>query len=129
MASSEQAPKLDPLVPDDPRVKHLDAKIGEYNYHYMFAEPKKELLGTVLLTHGWPDLGMAWRYQVPFLTALGLRVIVPDLLGYGKTSAPADLGEYTLKKMAGHLIALVDQVIGEDETGEQIIVGGHELVL
>ncbi|KAI1861184.1 hypothetical protein JX265_009803 [Neoarthrinium moseri] len=119
MAAASQAKAL---VPDDPSVQHLDAKIGPYNYHYMLSSPPSPV-ATVLLVHGWPDLGMAWRYQVPFLTSLGLRVIVPDMLGYGRTSAPADFEEYSLKKLSGHLAQLVEQVVGK---GEKVILGGHD---
>lgn len=113
---------VDSLVPDDPRVQHLDAQIGPYNYHYMLACPANPV-ATILLVHGWPDLGMAWRYQIPFLTSLGLRVIAPDMLGYGKTSAPEDKNEYTFKKISGQLKELVEQVVGK---GEKIILGGHD---
>jgi soluble epoxide hydrolase / lipid-phosphate phosphatase len=113
---------VDALKPDDPRVQHLDAQIGSYNYHYMLATPENPV-ATILLVHGWPDLGMAWRYQVPYLQSLGLRVIVPDMLGYGRTSAPAPKEEYTLKKMSGHLKELVELVVGK---GEKIILGGHD---
>lgn len=116
------ASKVEALVPDDPRVQHLDATIGPYNYHYMLASPSNPV-ATILLVHGWPDLGMAWRYQIPFLTSLGLRVIAPDLLGYGRTSAPAAKEEYTFKKISSHLKELVEQVIGK---GEQVILGGHD---
>lgn len=113
---------VDALKPDDPRVQHLDAQIGPYNYHYMLASPENPV-ATILLVHGWPDLGMAWRYQVPFLQSLGLRVIVPDMLGYAKTSAPAPKEEYTLKKLSGHLKELVELVVGKNE---KIILGGHD---
>lgn len=35
--------------------------------------------------HGFPDLAVAWRYQIPMLRAKGLRVVAPDCLGYGQT--------------------------------------------
>lgn len=28
---------------------------------------------------------MGWRYQIPMLRDMGLRVVAPDCLGYGKT--------------------------------------------
>lgn len=31
---------------------------------------------------------MGWRYQIPTLVDLGLRVIAPDCLGYGRTVRP-----------------------------------------
>jgi len=73
--------------------------------------------------HGWPDLSFGWRYQVPFLLSLGLRVIVPDMLGYGRTDAPEAVAEYSMKKIAGDLAALVAHVVGP---GERIILGGHD---
>lgn len=124
MADGAFPTNVDSLVPEDPRVQHLDDAIGGYNYHYMLANPETmPPVATVLLVHGWPDLGMAWRYQVPYLTRLGLRVIVPDMLGYGKTSAPDAVAEYTLKKLSGHLKALVEHVLG---AGERVIIGGHD---
>jgi soluble epoxide hydrolase / lipid-phosphate phosphatase len=113
----------DKLVPNDPRVKHLDATVRGKNYHYMLAEPKGTPVDTVLLVHGFPDLGMGWRYQVPFLVDQGLRVIVPDMIGYGKTDAPESIAEYGIKSICDDLIALVDQVGG---TGKPFILGGHD---
>ncbi len=37
----------------------------------------------LVLLHGFPDSGRLWRHQVPALASAGLRVIVPDLRGYG----------------------------------------------
>lgn len=61
-----------------------------------------------------PDLSMGWRYQVTYLTSLGLKVVVPDMLGYGQTSAPDAPSEYTLKKMSNHMAALIEL---EGDTG------------
>lgn len=30
--------------------------------------------------HGWPDLAIGWRYQMPMLLELGYRVVCPDLI-------------------------------------------------
>ena len=35
--------------------------------------------------HGWPDLSLGWRHQIPLLVSLGLRVVAPDMMGYGGT--------------------------------------------
>lgn len=68
-----------------------------------------------------PDIGMGWRYQVPYLLSLNLQVVVPDMLGYGQTSAPDAAEEYSLKKMSAHLVHLVREV-----TDEPVILGGHD---
>lgn len=40
---------------------------------------------TIFLIHGWPDLSIGWRYQIPSLIEYGMRVVVPDMIGYGGT--------------------------------------------
>lgn len=42
---------------------------------------------------------MGWRYQIPMLREMGLRVIAPDCLGYGKTVGPQS-GEKEEKAIA-----------------------------
>ncbi|KAI8634980.1 Alpha/Beta hydrolase protein [Xylariaceae sp. FL1651] len=122
--SSTTIPKTkmaESLVPNDPRVEHKFAEVGDITYHYMLAKPKGKPTATVFLIHGWPDLGMGWRNQVPFLLSLNMQVVVPDMLGYGQTSAPDSHEEYTMKKMTGHMAQIVKQV-----TDQPIILGGHD---
>jgi pimeloyl-ACP methyl ester carboxylesterase len=45
----------------------------------------KHILTSSLQIHGWPDLAIGWRYQIPLLLSLGLRVVAPDMMGYGGT--------------------------------------------
>ena len=49
---------------------------------------------TILLVHGMPDTGAMWDSLAAALVAKGHRVVVPDMLGYGKTSKPADPKRY-----------------------------------
>lgn len=114
-----------PLVPNDPRVQHLYAQIGPHKYYYQLGLPADNVtpIATVLMTHGFPDLSMSWRYQVPYLTRLGFRVIAPDLLGFGKTSAPDDYHPYRLKSLASDMRELVAQVAGKEA---KFISVGHD---
>jgi soluble epoxide hydrolase/lipid-phosphate phosphatase len=64
---------------------------------------------------------MGWRFQVPYLLSLNLQVIVPDMLGYGQTSAPDPPSEYTLKKMSAHIANIINEV-----TDKPVILGGHD---
>ncbi|KAI1212273.1 epoxide hydrolase [Annulohypoxylon truncatum] len=112
---------IDALVPNDPRVEHKFKSFGDIKYYYVLAKPQGKPVATVLLAHGWPDLGFAWRFQVPYLTSLGLQVIVPDMLGYGQTSAPDSFDEYTMKKMTAHIAAIIKEV-----TDQPVILGGHD---
>jgi pimeloyl-ACP methyl ester carboxylesterase len=61
----------------------------------------------VVLLHGFPDTGRLWRHQVPALARAGLRVIVPDLRGYGRSDRPADVGAYALPALAGDVLAVL----------------------
>ncbi|KAI0166411.1 alpha/beta-hydrolase [Xylariaceae sp. FL1272] len=115
------AGKVDALVPNDPRVEHKYSTIGDITYHYMLANPEGKPVATIFLIHGWPDLGLGWRNQVPFLVSLGLQVVVPDMLGYGRTSAPDSYEEYAMKKMTAHIAHIIKEV-----TNEPIILGGHD---
>ncbi|EGO58054.1 hypothetical protein NEUTE1DRAFT_117040 [Neurospora tetrasperma FGSC 2508] len=126
------------LTPHDPRVVSKTATINGKKYHYLFSAPPpptdggdaSQPRGTVLLIHGWPDLSFGWRYQVPFLVSLGLRVIVPDLPGFGRSESPAELTAYSFKSVTHDLLELVESEVPggrqqiEKESG--IIVGGHD---
>jgi pimeloyl-ACP methyl ester carboxylesterase len=61
----------------------------------------------VVLLHGFPDTGRLWRHQVPALADAGLRVIVPDLRGYGRSDRPADVAAYALPALAGDVLAVL----------------------
>lgn len=65
---------------------------------------------TVLLLHGFPDSGRLWRHQVPALTAAGLRVVVPDQRGYGRSDKPAEVDAYALPYLVGDALAVLDAV-------------------
>ncbi len=43
---------------------------------------------TVLLLHGWPETGHAWRRVLPTLAASGYVAVAPDLRGCGDSDKP-----------------------------------------
>lgn len=112
----------DKLKPNDPRVQSKTATVRGKTYHYLHGKPEGKQVGTILLVHGFPDLSLGWRYQVPLLQSMGLQVIVPDMLGYGGTDAPQELEKYSLKSMCDDMADLVAQIV----PGEQIFLGGHD---
>ena len=76
----------------------------------------------VLLLHGFPTSSLLWRREVTLL-ATRMRVIVPDLLGYGESAKPleADLG---IVAQARYVRELMEQlaisevaVVGHDAGG------------
>jgi pimeloyl-ACP methyl ester carboxylesterase len=75
----------------------------------------------VLLAHGFPELAHSWCHQVAALAAAGFRVAAPDMRGYGGTTAPADIEQYTLLHLVGDMVDLV-RVLGET----QAVIVGHD---
>lgn len=99
------ASPVDKLTPTDPRITHEYALLNGIRYHYLSASPPSPT-ATIFLIHGWPDLSFGWRSQIPFLLSLNLRVIAPDMIGYGLTASPLPLHFYTFKRAADDLAAL-----------------------
>lgn len=75
----------------------------------------------VVLCHGWPELSYSWRHQIPAIAAAGYHVVAPDMRGFGQTTAPADIGAYTILDHAGDMVALV-AALGE----KQAVIVGHD---
>jgi pimeloyl-ACP methyl ester carboxylesterase len=75
----------------------------------------------VVLCHGFPELAFSWRRQVPALVAAGFRVVVPDMRGYGRSSAPKDVAAYDVVSLCGDLCGLLD-ALGE----ESAVFVGHD---
>jgi pimeloyl-ACP methyl ester carboxylesterase len=62
----------------------------------------------LVLCHGFPELAYSWRHQVPALTAAGYRVLVPDMRGYGRSSAPREIAAYDIASLCGDMCGLLD---------------------
>ena len=75
----------------------------------------------VVLLHGFPELGYSWRHQIPALTREGYRVVVPDLRGFGRSQAPADIAAYSVAQMSADVVGLIDHA-GADRA----VVVGHD---
>ncbi|TYP86545.1 haloalkane dehalogenase [Blastococcus xanthinilyticus] len=55
---------------------------------------------TVLLLHGEPSWSFLYRRMIPVLVDAGLRVVAPDLVGFGRSDKPAAREDYSY---AGHV--------------------------
>ncbi len=74
------APKYaHPLGADGPRMAYVD-------------EGPLDAPATVLCLHGNPSWGYIYRHMLPVFLGAGLRVVVPDLIGFGRSDKPADEG-------------------------------------
>lgn len=64
----------------------------------------------IVFVHGWPDLGLSWRHQLPVFGGLGFRAVAPDMRGYGRSSVPADPSAYALEEIVRDLLELLDHL-------------------
>ena len=67
----------------------------------------------LIFVHGWPELSLSWRHQLPAFAALGFRCIAPDMRGYGRSSVYGRHADYALEHSAADLIALADHLGAE----------------
>jgi pimeloyl-ACP methyl ester carboxylesterase len=75
----------------------------------------------VVLCHGWPELSYSWRHQIPAIAAAGFHVVAPDMRGFGRTSAPAEIETYSIFDTVGDMVALVAAL---DEN--KAVIVGHD---
>jgi haloalkane dehalogenase len=65
---------------------------------------------TVLLVHGEPTWGYLYRRMLPTLNAAGMRTVVPDLIGFGRSDKPTARDAYTYAGHVAWLRSFVDQL-------------------
>lgn len=70
-----------------------DGEGGELRLHYLDEGPADG--SVVLLIHGQPVWSYLYRFMVPLLVGRGFRVIVPDLIGFGRSDKPTEVEDYT----------------------------------
>uniref|UniRef100_A0A8K9WME5 Epoxide hydrolase 2, cytoplasmic n=1 Tax=Oncorhynchus mykiss TaxID=8022 RepID=A0A8K9WME5_ONCMY len=78
----------------------------EVSHGYITIKPRVKLhyveMGTgppVMLCHGFPESWYSWRYQIPALADAGFRVLSLDMKGYGESTAPPDIEEYSQEQI------------------------------
>lgn len=66
----------------------------------------------VLLLHGEPSWSYLYRHMVPVLVEAGLRVVAPDLVGFGRSDKPSRREDYTYARhvrwLDAHVIDALD---------------------
>ena len=65
---------------------------------------------TVLLIHGEPSWSYIYRKMIPIIADAGYRVVVPDLVGFGKSDKPANQEDYTYQKHVDWMTSLVQEL-------------------
>jgi len=64
----------------------------------------------IVFVHGWPELSISWRHQLPCFAALGFRAVAPDMRGYGRSSVYARHEDYALQHSVTDMIELLDSL-------------------
>jgi epoxide hydrolase 4 len=72
----------------------------------------------IVLLHGFPELNISWRHQIPALAAAGYRVVAPNQRGYAGSVRD---GSYATADLAADVIAMLDAV-----GAEHAVVVGHD---
>jgi haloalkane dehalogenase len=70
-----------------------DTQNGSLRMHYLDEGPADGAV--ILLLHGQPVWSYLYRHMIPRLVDAGFRVIVPDLIGFGRSDKPSQPQDYT----------------------------------
>lgn len=79
------------------RVHHLDEGTGDAAV-------------TALCLHGNPSWSYLYRHMIPVFMSAGLRVVAPDLIGFGRSDKPADEAAHTFDLHRGMLLDFIERL-------------------
>ncbi len=82
--------------------------------HYLDAGPQDAPVALCL--HGQPTWCYLYRRMVPRFLAAGLRVVAPDLFGFGRSDKPVEDGVYTFEFHRHSLLAFIEALDLRDVT-------------
>jgi haloalkane dehalogenase len=85
-----------------------DAKLGTLRVHYLDEGPADGEV--ILLLHGQATWSYSFRKMIPIFTAAGYRVVVPDLVGFGRSDKPAEWEDHSFQKQVDWLDATLKQL-------------------
>ncbi|MFO1392493.1 MAG: haloalkane dehalogenase [Steroidobacteraceae bacterium] len=85
-------------IPDYPFAPHYHQLTDQLRLHYVDEGPRGA--PPVLMMHGEPTWSYLYRHMIVPVAAAGLRVLAPDLIGFGKSDKPATKSDYNY---AGHV--------------------------
>lgn len=95
------------------------ARSARHATFYLAAGP--ETATPIIFVHGWPELSISWRHQLPVFAGLGLRAIAPDMRGYGRSSVYPRHEDYRQEEIVADMIELLDHL-----GAEKAIWVGHD---
>jgi haloalkane dehalogenase len=84
-----------------------DGEGGTLRIHHLDEGPADAPI--VLCMHGQPTWSYLYRHMIPVLTGAGLRVLAPDLVGFGRSDKPAAREDYSFQRQVDWLTAWMVQ--------------------
>ncbi len=100
-----------------------DADLGPLRVHYLDEGPADGEV--VLMLHGQATWSYSFAKFIPILTAAGYRVIVPDLVGFGRSDKPSDWEAHTFQKHVDWLDATLNRLQIQNATAFVFDWGGY----
>lgn len=91
------------FAPHYAEIDDLDG--GRLRVHYL--DEGDPAAAPVLLLHGEPSWSYLYRHMIPVLVDAGHRVVVPDLVGFGRSDKPAARSDYSYARHVGWMRQLV----------------------
>lgn len=107
--------------PFEVQVRAFEAQRQALEMAYMDVRPESPSGSTVLLLHGKNFSGAYWERTARDLVARGHRVVIPDQIGFGKSSKPTRY-QYSFAAMATQTRALLDAL-----EVDRVTVVGHSM--
>ncbi|WP_024610346.1 alpha/beta hydrolase [Pseudoalteromonas sp. TB64] len=99
----------------------LESQKQSLKMAYIYLKPTKTDMPVVTLMHGKNFNADYWTTTAQYLQSLGYGVLIPDQIGFGKSSKPTDY-QYSFATLAHHTHALMDSL-----NIKESIVLGHSM--
>lgn len=74
-----------------------------------------------LCLHGFPEVALSWREQMPVLAGMGYRVWAPNGRGYGRSSRPPHVRDYAIEHLMDDVAGLIDA-----SGAKKVVLLGHD---
>ena len=86
----------------------LEGADGCRLHHLDEGDPRSGV--TALCLHGNPTWSYLYRHMIPVFTGAGLRVVAPDLIGFGRSDKPVDPQWHSFERHRRILLDLVERM-------------------
>ncbi len=90
--------------PFEPHFRTVDP--AGLQMHYVDEGPRDA--APVLMLHGEPSWSYLYRSMIPPCVEAGHRVLAPDLIGFGRSSKPTAVADYTYERHCGWVRAWIE---------------------